>query len=381
MEPRRFFVDTQNRQFVTSPESNLPIFPPTFYTEDVEKIQIYFLDPDRFGSEGRVAGDYSSATVKFAVGATTPAALGVTWSSLPGTITASITTITNGGAGTNEVQRLTFTGREPILGGLRFTVPARSVSISSLVSGLYTASNHGFLQGQIVTLSGFTAASGGITVGNVFTAYQVINNSVYIASPTTDSTFRAQLNFGFTDSLEAYRTASGGGTASIKAISTPTIPWNDLTAEGIQNAFNTAAYGASAGFVVNGEPQVLVSGSYDEGFNIEFANSLGETNFGQLVVQSTLSAADCLEGSVSFNTSAMEALIDSDQVKLEVEISQGSTRHTTQTPCYVKGDVINSASSSPLPANTASSFNLSDNNGGVWTVTIDSNGSLTAAKV
>lgn len=380
MEPRRFFIDTQNRQFVAGPESNLPIFPPTFFTEDVEKIQLYFLDPERFGSDRRIVGDYSSAAVKFAVGTTTPAALGITWSALPGTITASITTVTNGASGTNEVQRLTFSGREPILGGLRFTVPARSVSISSLAGGLYTAPEHGFLRGQTITLSGFTAASGGITVGSTYRAYTVINGDVAV-STALDNSFFVQFVFGVTLADPQYYQSTGGGTASIKAISTPTIPWHQLTAEGIQNAFNAAAYGSSPGFVVNGEPQILVSGSYQDGFDIEFANSLGGTNFGQLVVESTLSAADCLEGNVSFNTNGMSALIDLDGVKMEVEILEGSTRHTTQTLCYVKGDVIDSTSSTPLPANTASSFNLSDNNGGVWTVTIDSSGSLTAAKV
>lgn len=380
MEPRRFFIDTQNRQFVAGPESNLPIFPPTFYTEDVEKIQLYFLDPERFGSDRRVIGDYSSAAVKFAVGTTTPAALGVTWSALPGTITASITTTTNGSSGVNEVQRLTFAGREPIMGGVRFTVPARTITVQSLDGGNYTANNHGLLKGQSITLSGFIKDSGGISVGNVFYGNTVINGDVVVSS-ALDNIFQVQYVLGYPLFLPGNLNASNGGTAAIKAITTPIVPWQNLTAEGIQNAFSTAAYGSSPGFVVNGESQIKVSGSYREGFNIEFANSLGSVNFGPLVVESTLSAADCLEGNVSFNTNGMSALIDLDGVKMEVEILEGSTRHTTQTLCYVKGDVIDSTSSTPLPANTASSFNLSDNNGGVWTVTIDSSGSLTAAKV
>lgn len=383
MEPRRFFIDTQNRRFVSGIENNLQIFPPTFYSEDVEKIELYFLEPENVGSNKLVVKDYSTAAVKFAVGATTPAALGVTWTALPGTITASITTITNGSAGTNEVQRLTFVGRKPLSGGLRLTIPARTVNVSSLTNGDYSATDHGFLRGQIITLAGFTA-SGNFNYNGVTYSSVVVNRDVYI-SATSDSSFKVKYVFGYPNALpdsdDFRRNATGGGTASIKAITTRLIPWNNLNAAAIQSAFSSAAYGSSEGFVVNGEPQIVVSGNYEDGFTIEFANSLGGTNFGNLGLQSTLSSEACLEGSVNFNTSNISSLIGLDGVKMEVEILEGSTRHTTQTDCYVKGDVIDSTSSTPLPANTASSFNLSDNNGGVWTVTIDSNGSLTAAKV
>jgi hypothetical protein len=362
VEPRKFYLDTQRRAFIDSPDSTLASGAPLFFQEDVEQVNLYFLKPT--GSVDRPYDyiDYSANTVKLAVGLTAPAALQTSWTATTTAITASITTLTNGGSGANEVQKITFAGDPPSQGGFSLTLPARNVTVSSVSAGVFTAVNHGLLNGQSATLSAFTIS------GSSFA------NSSYIVVQRTKDTFRISSTDGGT-AINAQVT-SGGGTATLPAITTPQIPFNG-TAVDVQNAL------IGAGINVSGVGQIIVSGSYAQGFTFTFANTQASINFDPMTVSSTLAAPVGLHANVSFNTNEVAALIaagTTTNLKFEVEVAGNGRRQTYQTTCSVGDDIITSNNAIPLPANTGNSINLSDGAGGVWTVTVDANGILTTAK-
>lgn len=362
MQPRRFYLDTQARNFVAGFESTFAVAAPLFFGEDVEAIELYFLRPTGNPASPYLVEDYSANTVKLAVGVTQPAALQTSWTATTTAITASITTLTNGGAGANEVQRLAFSGNPPSEGGYSLTMPSRAVTVSSVSAGVFTAANHGLLNGQTVTLSAFSIS------GSTF------SNTSYIVVQRTKDTFRISTTAD--GAAISAAVTSGGGTATLPAITTPQIPYN-ATAADVQQAF------VAAGIAIDTAPQIIVSGSYTAGFTFTFANSQAGINFAPMTVSSTLAAPKGLQANVSFNTSEIAALVSAGTsgIKFEVEVSDGAKRQTYQTTCSLSDDIVSSTSPSPLPANTANSFNLSDGAGGVWTVTIDSNGVLTASKV
>jgi hypothetical protein len=363
MQPRRFFLNTATRSFVASPTVGVPATDAAFFDEDVEAVELYFLEPGDSPFAPARFLDYSANTVKLAIGITAPAALQTSWSAASTTITAAITNLTNGGGGANEVQRLTFSGNPPAEGAIFFTLPARTVTVSSVSAGVFTAASHGLLNGQTVALSSFTISGG------------TFANSTYFVTQRTPNTFRiADAPDG--DPIAAAVT-SGGGTATLPAISTPLIE-PPITAAAIQDAF------VSAGVVLDGQPQILASGSYGSGIVLTFTNSQGNINFDNLVVSSTLAAAPALAANLSFNTSEVAALIaagTTSNLRMEVEVSDGTLRQTYATSASIADDIITSTSPIPAPVgDTVSSLNFDDGSGGTWTVTVDPNGVLTATK-
>ena len=360
MQPRRFYLDTQNRTFVSGIDATFAVAAPLFFGEDVEAIELYFLRPTANPSSPYLVEDYSANTVKLAVGVTAPAALQTSWTATTTSITASITTLTNGGAGANEVQKLTFSGNPPSEGGYSLTMPSRAVTVSSVSAGVFTAVNHGLLDGQSVTLSAFTIS------GSSFA------NSSYIVTQRSKDTFRIATTA--TGTAISASVTSGGGTATLSAITTPQIPYN-ATAADAQQAF------VAAGITNNNAPQIIVSGSYAQGFTFTFANSQANINFDPMTVSSTLAAPKGLQANVSFNTSEVAALIaagTTSGLKFEVEVAGGGRRQTYQTTCSLSDDIVSSTSPTPAPANT--SFTLQSPNGSSYTVTIDNDGILTTTK-
>lgn len=363
MQARKFYLDTQNRSFVSGFSSTLAAPAPLFFGEDVEEICLYFLKPTGLAEAPYASEDYSANTVKLAVGLTQPAALQTSWTAVSTAITASITTLTNGGAGANEVQKLAFAGEEPESGGFSLTMPSRAVTVSSVSAGFFTSVNHGLLQGQSITLSAFSISASSFS------------NATYVVKSRTKDSFTIAAAVG--DNAIAASVTSGGGTATLPAITTPQIAYN-ATAADVQQAF------VSAGIAIDSVPQIVVSGSYSKGFVLTFANSQANINFDPLTVASTLASPNALRANVNFNTSEIAALIaggTTSGLKFEVEAFDGTVRNTYQTSCSLADDIIASTSPSPIPANPVSSFALSDGAGGVWTVTIDPSGTLSAAKV
>jgi hypothetical protein len=359
MVARRFYLDAQARVFVDSPSNTLVAGQSLFFEEDVEAIELYFLTPTGSFSSPYDYLDYSSNTVKFAVGTTTPAALQTSWTALPTSCTASITTLTTGGGGTNESQRITFS-TVPASGSFSLTLPARAVTVSSVSAGVFTAANHGLLDGQSATLSAFSIS------GSTFA-----NQAYYIVQRTPD-TFRISATAGGTAIAAAV--TSGGGTATLGAITTGQISYS-ATASSVQDAF------IAAGITVSNAPQINVSGSFTSGFVLTFANTQANINFDPVTVSSTLAAAPGLTANVNFNTAEIAALIaaGTTTAKLEVEVAGGGKRQTYQTEVALSGDIISSASPAPVPAGSTSFALLAPDNS-QWVVSIDSNGVLTSTK-
>ena len=359
VEARRFYLDTQARSFVDAPSNTLAANLPLFFEEDVESIELYFLKPTGNFSSPYEFLDYSSNTVKFAVGTTTPAALQTSWSALPTTCTASVTTLTNGGGGSNEVQKITFSTL-PATGNFSLTLPARAVTVSAVSAGVFTAVNHGLLDGQSATLSAFTIS------GSTFA-----NQAYYITQRTPD-TFRIANTAGGT--AIAAEVTSGGGTATLAAITTGQIASN-ATATTVQDAF------LSAGITVNNAPQINASGNFGSGFILTFANTQANINFDPVVVSSTLAAAPGLSANVNFATAEVAALIaaGTTSAQLEIEVAGGGLRQTYQTQVSLAGDIITSASPAPVPVGSTS-FALLAPDSSQWVVSIDNDGTLSATK-
>jgi len=362
VEARRFYLDTQARQFVDPRTGAVGASNPEFFGEDIEGIELYFLRPTGNPNEPFEFLNYSANTVKAAVGLTQPAALQTSWVSLSTAITASISTLVDGAPNVSEVQRLTFAGREPASGSLSFTLPARAVTVSSVSAGVFTAANHGLLDGQIVTLSAFSISSSSFA------------NASYFVVQRTSDTFRISGSSSGT-AINAQVT-SGGGTATLGAITTPGTA--ALTSAALQDVFT------QAGLEVDGIPQIIVAGSVSAGFDLIFANTQRGIDFDPLVVNSSLVAAPALAGELSFNTTEVAALLaagTTSGLRLEVEVSDGTRRQTYTAPASISDDIITSTSPMPAPVgDTVSSLNFSDGSGGTWTVTVDPDGILTATK-
>jgi hypothetical protein len=364
MQARRFFLDTQNRSFVAGADRNFVASTPAFFNEDVEGIELYFLQPTGDPTEPFSYLNYSANTVKLAVGLTAPAALTTSWTAISTGITAGITSVTNGGGGANEVQRVTFTGNAPAEGGIFFTMPARAVTVSSVSAGVFAAANHGLLNGQTVALSSFTISGG------------TFANSTYFVTQRTPDTFRIA-TAPEADPIAAAVT-SGGGTATLPAISTPVIE-PPITASAVEAAF------VAAGILLDGQPQILASGSYGTGIVLTFANSQGNINFANLVVSSTLAAAPGLSGALSFNTNEVASLIsagNTSNLRMEVEVSGGGRTQTYATGAAISNDIIDSTSPVPVPeGGTTAVLNFTDGSGGTWALSVDANGAVTTTKL
>jgi hypothetical protein len=365
MEARKIYLDIQARQFVGGPTNSLAVAGPLFFDEDVESIELYFMRPTG-SADGRVYDyvDYSANTVKFAVGTTTPAALQTSWTALSTAVTATVTSLVAGGSGTNEQQQLTFS-QSPATGGFALQLPSRNVTVSIVSAGFFIAADHGLYSGQSVSLTAFSLTASAVANGSSYFVVRHSKDTFSLAS-TADST-----------TVLAASTTSGGGTVSLPAITTGQLAYNASPAS-VQNAL------VAAGLTINAAPQILVTGTAGKEYVLTYANGSANRDYDNVsIVGSTLLAPAGLQANVNFATSEIAALVAAGtaSAKLEVEVAGSGKRQTYQASCALSGDLISSTSPSPLPANTANSFNLSDGAGGVWTVTIDSSGVLTASKV
>jgi hypothetical protein len=229
--------------------------------------------------------------------------------------------------------------------------PYRDISFNTTIgSTIYQASNHGLYDGMTVSISGQD--------------YTVINSG--------QNSF-ALANRGSTTAITAGATSSG--TLSVPTITTPPIAYNATTAQ-------VQASVVAAGFVLNGIPQVQVSGTNGIELNFRFTGRSGRRSYSPIIVSnSSLKAAPGVTANVSYNTQEIAALIaaGTTNVTMEVEISEGAVRQTFRQGATLSADLITSTSPSPLPAVTATSFALQSANGTVFTISVTNSGELTIA--
>jgi hypothetical protein len=360
MQARKFYLDTQNRTFVASPTSTLRAVDDSFFAEDVEAIELYFLNPTGRADQPYEYADYSANTVKLGIGITQPAALQTSWTALATSVTATITSLVTGGSGSNEVQRITLSP-QPVSGGWAIQLPSRNVTVSSVSANVFTAADHGLYSGQSVSLTAFSLTSSSVANGS---SYFVIRNG--------KDTFSLASTASSTTALTASVT-SGGGTVALGSITTPQLAHNAQPSE-VAGAF------ASAGLVENGQGQITVTGTAGKEYLISYANGSANRDYANVsAVGSTLLGAYGLTANIDLNTVEMAALVANGNTtaKLEVEVAGGGKRQTYQRAVTLSPDIISSTSPTPVGG---SAFILIDQNNDGWLVTIDSNGVLTTTK-
>lgn len=324
MQARKFYLDTQSRAFVASPDSTLAPSQPVFFDEDVESIELYFLQPTGQPDRPYDYLDYSANTVKFAVGTTTPAALHITWSAITSSVTATITSLVAGGSGSNEQQRITL-APQPVTGGWAIQFPSRNVTVSSVSAGVFTAADHGLYQGQSVSLTAFSFTSNSA----------VANGSSYFILRNSKDTFSLASTAGSTTGLSAAVT-SGGGTVTLPAVTTGQLAYN-AAASDVQAAF------VGAGLTINGQPQITVTGTPGKEYVLTYGNGSANRDYANVtVVGSTLLGPFGLLANVSFATSAIASLVSTAAtgVKMEVEVSGSGRRQTYQQDVTLSADII-----------------------------------------
>jgi hypothetical protein len=362
LQPRRLFIDVESRQFVSSPVSSLPTFDPVWIDEDVEIVELYALRPSNESFQPYRFVDLSGATVKFAVGTTTPAALQTAWTALSTAVTTTVTEVQVGGGfgGTvDEIQRITFSGAQAAAGSYALKFPQRTVTgtlSQPTAPGPYTftANNHGFYDRQIVTQVGSSRP---------FVVRNASQNALQLGRVDSDELVQSGVTAGETSFISA-------------EIVTPAISYSASIAQ-VQEAI------VAAGFVFNGIPQVIASGENGKEITLYYAGRNGQGAYPNVViVNSSLRGAPGVTANVSYNTEEIAALVaaGTTNVTLEIEISEGAVRQTFRRSATLSPDLITSTSPSPLPANVATSFDLQSPDGGVWTVTITDEGELKLAK-
>ena len=330
-----------------------------WFEEDVESVEIYALRPVNNSLNPYEFVDLSAATVKFAVGSTTPAALQTAWTAIATAVTVTNTEVQDGGTfgGTiDEIQKLTWGGAVPSQGTYTLSFPYRDITANTTsASSIFAASYHGLYDGRQVTYGSqdFVVINSGA-------------NSFSLAA------------IGSTTAITAAST--GTSTISVPTITTPPIAYNASTAQ-VQQAV------VDAGFVLNAIPQVVVSGENGKELTLQFTGRSGRRSYSPTLVSSlpnsgnTLAGAPGVTANVSYNTQEIAALIaaGTTDVTMEIEISEGAVRQTFRQAATLSPDLITTTSPSPLPAITASTFGLQSANGTVWTFTVTNSGELTIA--
>jgi hypothetical protein len=362
MQARKLYLDIQSRSFVSGSQSSLPAGSPLFFDEDVESLELYFLEPSTSADRVYDFVDYSANTVKFAVGTTTPAALQASWSALTATITASITSLVTGGSGTDAQQRITLSP-QPASGGWAIQLPARNVTVSSVSANVFTTADHGLYSGQSVSLTAFSLTSSEVANGQ---SYFVIRNSKDAFSLASTASSTTPLTATVT---------SGGGTVTLPAVTTGQLTYSASPLE-VQDAL------VAAGLTINSAPQIILTGSAGKEYTLTYANGSANRDYANVVVVgSTLSGPLGLQANVNFATSEIAALVaaGTTTAKLEIEVSGGGRRQTYQTSCTLAADIVSSASPAPVPVGSTS-FALLAPDASQWVVSIDNDGTLSATK-
>lgn len=362
MEPRRLFLNTVDRTIGEGAPAAVGTAGTVFFNEDVETIELYFYKYKSATSSEIEYANYGANTVKLAVGVTAPAALQTSWSTASTSVATTISVVQAGSSSASEVQQVSFSPA-PQVGSFALNFPSRNITVSSITaSTCFTSIPHGLLDGQSVTLTGFTAPTG---FSN--------GSALFVRDRTTNSFRLATTPLGSAASISS----SSGGTAVLSAIQTGLIAATATEAQ-VQQSI------VGAGLVVAGQPQVVVEGAANS-FKLRYGGFLGLMDMPNVtVLENTLGATPRLSANVSLDTQNMETILAAglgDSCKLEVEVAAGGLRQTWQAPVVVSSDIISSSSPAPLPTITpASSFNVTSPDASVWNITVDNSGILTATK-
>jgi hypothetical protein len=357
MQPRQFWLDTQTRQFISSPDLPQAEVSAAYFREDVEGIELYFVRRTGNLSAPFESVDYSGAAIKLAIGLTQPAALITSFSALSGAVSITSSVAIAGGNGVAAVQNVSISP-QAATGSYSLRLPARNVTVSSVTSSVFSAPYHGLADGQAVTLTAFTISSG-FTNGQTVFIRDSGRDSFRIAPAEGAAALTVQLT-------------SGGGTAEVADADTEPLPAGAPPAA-VQQALRTASRN-------NG---ITVSGTANS-YSVFFGGRSAGTNFPLVTAPlNTLAVRPGFSGQLNLNTTGISGLVaaGNTNVTLEIEVADGALRHTYQRAARLASDIITSTSPLPTPVgDTVSTLNFDDGEGGVWVVSIDADGVLTTTK-
>jgi hypothetical protein len=317
MQARKLYLDTGSRTFVAEPTSTLPAAGLTVFREDVEDIELYFLEPTGDFSAPYRYLNYSTLTANFALGTTTPATTVTSFTAITTTVTITASVAITGGSGVTEIQRVQLSPA-PATGYYSLSLPTRNITVSSVTASVFVAAYHALLDGQSVTLTGFSSPTG-FSNGSVYFVRDRSRDGFKIASAAGGTAITASASSGGTAVLPAYITSpleAGTGPAEIAAAlaSAAGSSTQEITAIGTADDYRLTYGGAYAGADM---PTVAITAS-------------------------TILGAPGLLGTLNLNTSAITALVaaGTTDVLMEVELTDGTKRQTFQSTATLSADII-----------------------------------------
>jgi len=317
MQARKLYLDTGSRTFVAEPTSTLPAAGLTVFREDVEDIELYFLEPTGDFSAPYRYLNYSTLTANFALGTTTPATTVTSFTALTTTVTITASVAITGGSGVTEIQRIHMSPA-PATGYYSLSLPTRNITVSSITASVFSAAYHALLDGQSVTLTGFSSPSG------------FSNGSVYFVRDRSRDGFKIATAAGGTAITAS---ASSGGTAVLPAYITAPLPAGTGPAE------IAAALASAAGSATQ---EIAVIGTADD-YRLTYGGAYAGADMPTVAITaSTILGAPGLLGTLNLNTAAITALVASGttDVLMEVELSNATKRQTFQSTATLSADII-----------------------------------------
>ena len=211
---RALYLDVEQGRFVSGLDNGLQPALDLFFQGDSAPYELYFVQRATSVPPASLYEpiDYSSRSVKFAIGARPPAGGTAyvaqnTWGNTSSVVTATITRTVTGGASANEQHTIAFAPAANE-GTFSLTVPSRAITVSGVTGGVFTTSgNHGLALFESFALTGFSTPTGFANGSTLFVAALPSGNTIFAASTPT------------TTAITSY-TASGGGTLQTITAST-----------------------------------------------------------------------------------------------------------------------------------------------------------------
>jgi hypothetical protein len=317
MQARKLYLDTGSRTFVAEPTSTLPAAGLTVFREDVEDIELYFLEPTGDFSAPYRYLNYSTLTANFALGTTTPATTVTSFTAVTTTVTITASVAISGGSGVTEIQRVQMSPA-PATGYYSLSLPTRNITVSSVTASVFVAAYHALLDGQSVTLTGFSSPTG------------FSNGSVYFVRDRSRDGFKIATAAGGTAITAS---ASSGGTAVVPAYITSPLEAGTGPAE-IAAALASAAGSATQEITAIGTP---------DDYRLTYGGAYAGADMPTIAITaSTILGAPGLLGTLNLNTSAITALVaaGTTDVLMEVELTDGTKRQTFQSTATLSADII-----------------------------------------
>lgn len=123
---------------------------------------------------------------------------------------------------------------------------------------------------------------------------------------------------------------------TLPEITTPSLNFDASPAQ-VQQAF------VSAGFAIADAAQIAVTGTAGKEYTLNFAGGCQRINFDPVTIAAnTLAAAPGMSANVDFNVSSIAALVADGtiSVTMDVEVSDGTKKHTYQSSATLADDLI-----------------------------------------